>query len=156
MNLYNFVLESNKIEGIIRDPTQPEMEQLYRFISTSKLTLQDLKEFVAIYEPEAVFREYEDVPTPTIGGRLGFASGPTLRLLVEQLLDDINADASLCPVVIHHRYEQLHPFTDCNGRSGRAIWLKMIRDRSKTEYSAAVVRGFLRHWYYQTLERGLS
>ena len=45
----------------------------------------------------------------------------------------------------HQRYEHLHPFTDGNGRSGRALWLHMMGGIDK------VPLGFLHTYYYQSL-----
>ena len=51
------------------------------------------------------------------------------------------------PYVFHCEFETLHPFTDGNGRLGRALWLRqVIRDGSFVPY-----RPFLQSFYYATL-----
>ena len=46
----------------------------------------------------------------------------------------------------HNDYENLHPFTDGNGRSGRMLWAWQMRNDDD-----AMARGFLHTFYYQTL-----
>ena len=46
-----------------------------------------------------------------------------------KLLEQINA-GMLDAWTAHCEYEALHPFTDGNGRSGRAIWLWLMHDAS--------------------------
>ena len=53
-------------------------------------------------------------------------------------------DAS--PFAVHVAYENLHPFMNGNGRSGRALWLWHMGGIEK------VPLGFLRTWYYQSLQ----
>lgn len=63
------------------------------------------------------------------------------------LLDLVNRDPR-DPYKIHLLYEDLHPFTDGNGRSGRAIWLWQMERQGGTRLS------FLHWWYYATLAKG--
>lgn len=63
---------------------------------------------------------------------------------LEQILS--RAHRGSTPYDVHQQYETLHPFTDGNGRSGRALWLwQMIRDGQRAQL------GFLHTWYYQSL-----
>lgn len=48
----------------------------------------------------------------------------------------------------HNRYEEIHPFTDLNGRTGRLLWLLKAVDEG---YRFTIP--FLRMYYYQTLEQ---
>ena len=56
MNRFDFVRESNFIEGIHRDPTKEEREEHKRFISLPKVAVADLTMFVSVYEPTAMLR----------------------------------------------------------------------------------------------------
>lgn len=66
--------------------------------------------------------------------------GPNIRATLQKLLRHPHD-----PYLIHQAYEALHPFTDGNGRSGRALWLHMMGGPD------AVPLGFLHTWYYQSL-----
>ena len=48
----------------------------------------------------------------------------------------------------HVEYETLHPFTDCNGRSGRMIWLWQMLKQDRLVAGLS----FLHSWYYSSLE----
>jgi Fic family protein len=54
----------------------------------------------------------------------------------------------LSPFAAHVRYEHLHPFTDGNGRSGRAIWAWQMLYQGRGE----IPLGFLHHFYYQSIQ----
>jgi hypothetical protein len=60
-------------------------------------------------------------------------------------MNDYYAD----PYILHVEYEQLHPFTDGNGRSGRAMWLYAMKKCGRLEQGLNL--GFLHAFYYQTL-----
>ena len=51
------------------------------------------------------------------------------------------------PFCIHKAFEELHPFTDGNGRTGRAIWLWQMVNQHDYDLSL----GFLHKFYYQSL-----
>ena len=69
--------------------------------------------------------------------------GPAIRQRLQELLNRVN-ERKISEFDAHVCYETLHPFTDGNGRSGRAIWL--------WQNSGYAPLGFLHSFYYQTLE----
>ena len=54
---------------------------------------------------------------------------------------------------LHCEYETLHPLTDGNGRTGRAIVLWLANRLSQHERDRILGLGFLRWWYYESLGR---
>lgn len=138
--IYDFVKESNAIEGIHRPPTQEEIHEFERFICLEVITIEELKKFVSVYQPNARLREYEfdDV---LIGSYFPPKGGPAI---IEELNDILIWGRGWSPNETHIDYELLHPFTDCNGRSGRALWAWKRKN---------ITGGFLLNFYYDQLQK---
>lgn len=143
-HLRAFVAESNWIEGIIRRPRRDEIEATAAFIQLDKVRTDDLQTFVTVCQPGAVLRDQAGLDV-RVGGYVAPPGGPNIRPQLDEILKDARC---FNPHDVHVRYEKLHPFTDGNGRSGRALWAwQMVRRGYRLEL------GFLHMWYYQTLER---
>lgn len=138
------VEESNRIEGITTT-TNAEIEEHQRFVALQSITIEELQAFVRVVQPDAVLRDQvgRDV---RIGSHCPPRGGPKVRQQLQALLDDANA-AYYRPFEIHVRYEMLHPFTDGNGRSGRALWYWQMHALG---YGTTI--GFLHSFYYQALQ----
>ncbi len=68
------------------------------------------------------------------------------------MLESVLVGAQILPPYISHvAYENLHPFTDGNGRSGRALWLWQMMHGTMRQVNMARDLGFLHTFYYQTL-----
>lgn len=138
-----FVRESNKIEGIKREPTMEEMEEHLRFMAQDEISINDLARFVAVYQPNATLRLL-----PNQNVRIGGYYPPKGSQYVGEQLKDIiemanrNRGDKGVAYRVHVDYEKLHPFMDGNGRSGRVLWLWMMQEAPL---------GFLHTWYYQSL-----
>lgn len=146
MNLEDFVRESNRIEGIVREPTDVEIEAHEEFL-TGPVTDCELEEFVSTIQPGAVLRD-----KPGLDVRVGNYFPPrggehireSLVTLLSSPIEDFH-DEDNAAYQRHIIYETLHPFTDGNGRSGRVLWL------SDMGGILCAPLGFLHHFYYQTL-----
>ena len=149
-----FQAESNRIEGISTCGLH-EVEAL-RKVLRSMLTVDGLAAYVATVQYGARLRS-----APGLDARIGSRTpsptdyicppgGPALMAELEILLADTRS-GRIDPWTAHCAYEALHPFTDGNGRSGRALWLWAMIRAGERETRQAIELGFLHAFYYQTL-----
>jgi hypothetical protein len=160
--LKDFVRESNRIEGILRLPTPDEVAAHSEFIAKEQITIDDFVALVGVLQPDARLRDKTSVPGVRVGNHVAPPSGPGIRHALSDILElatghggdfaHVHSPISRSPYTVHTYYEQLHPFTDGNGRSGRALWLWMMLRGSKHQQAQAQQLGFLHSFYYQTLE----
>lgn len=137
-----FARESNDIERIYRDATQEELDELVRFVSLTKMSVEELEKFVSVYQPNAKLRDMPGMNVQINGYRPPQGS-PGIRTILARMLED-ESD----PWMLHIKYEKLHPFMDGNGRSGRALWAWAMK---RYYYLKEIPPSFLREFYFQTL-----
>jgi hypothetical protein len=149
--LSGFVRESNRIEGINRPPTADELDATLRFVGLGTLTRDDVTGLVGVFQPDAVLRDQPGLNV-RVGPHRPPAGGPDISTALDEIIGI--AHTATHPYVTHHAYETLHPYTDGNGRSGRALWLWGMRRRDKfgRSFDLVLELGFLHTWYYQSLE----
>lgn len=141
-----FIRESNHIEGIDRAPTVAEFVAHNSMLACETLAVDDVVGFVGAIAPGHVLRDEPGINV-RVGDYIAPYGGPHIAESLAEILNDARTGD---PYLIHQRYERLHPFTDGNGRSGRAVWLWMMT-RSERGYARAMALGFLHTWYYQSL-----
>lgn len=143
-NTLDKIEESNRIEGIDRPVRGDEIVEFTRFIALERVVVADLIKFVSVYQPGARLRDQ-----PGLDVIVGKHTPPPGSSVIPYKLDDILLKANMdqcSPWQLHREYEDLHPFTDGNGRSGRMLWYWMMVGNPKADL------GFLHAFYYQTLE----
>ena len=144
IGLRAFLKESNQIESIFEDPDAGQISAAELFLALPRIEVQNLCAVVSAFQPGAVLRDRPGLDV-RVGDYFPPRGGPDVRDRLEELLlplARVGEPGAQNPHYIHCEYENLHPFTDGNGRSGRLLWLWQMR---------RAPLGFLHHFYYQTL-----
>lgn len=146
-SLLDFIRESNRIEGIVREPTAREIQAHAEFLELPEVRVPEMECFV------------RDVAGRPLRDRIGMdvrvgrhtppPGGPEIRSELSDLLAAVMCDEyDGNPWAAHVDYERLHPFMDGNGRSGRVLWAWMRQREGRDPF----VLGFLHAAYYEALE----
>lgn len=142
-----FVAGSNRIEGIAAT-TRAEVDAHAAFLDAGP-SVAALVRLVETLAPGHRLRDAVGLDV-RVGRGTPPPGAPEIRERLDGLLAQVRAGAS-SPFAAHVAYERLHPFTDGNGRSGRALWLWAMLDRGGGDAARARELGFLHAFYYQAI-----
>jgi hypothetical protein len=145
IELVEFIVESNQIEGITDPPTDAQIEAHKRILALPQIRVRDLEAFVADVAGTMLRRQPNR--RMRVGGNPTPPGGPAIERELRWLLDRANAGVD-SPHTTHVQYELLHPFFDGNGRSGRALWAWQMQQLALDPF----IRPFLHSFYYQTMD----
>jgi hypothetical protein len=143
--LEDFIIESNRIEGILGRPLPSEFEAYSDFLYLTEITIFDIESFVRKIAT-AHIRSKKGMNV-VVGSHRPIDGGPKVVDELHRIVNNIN-NTEFRPYSVHIEYEKLHPFMDGNGRSGRIIWAWMMQRDGQNPFHL----GFLHSFYYQTLE----
>lgn len=88
-----------------------------------------------------------------VGSNVPTANCLSIPKLMKGLFKDINKksdDVVACVSMIHSRFEQVHPFSDGNGRIGRIIMIAMLL---KENLAPAIINQKNKNFYYKYLQK---
>jgi hypothetical protein len=142
----DFIRESNRIEGILRDPTEDEIAAHELLLGLPQLTPTTVGDFQGVIAPGMPIRRHKGMNV-RVGNYIAPEGAPSIVSRLRRILDKANL-ASGSPWEVHIAFEKLHPYMDGNGRTGRAIWAWQMQRMGRDPFSLP----FLHRFYYQTLE----
>jgi hypothetical protein len=141
----DFIRESNRIEGILRDPTEDEIAAHERLLKLIQLHPTTVGDFQAVIAPGKPIRQRPGMNV-RVGNHVAPKAGPTIVHRLKRVLDLANGTSD--PWRVHVAFELLHPYMDGNGRTGRAIWAWQMQRLGQDPFALP----FLHRFYYQTLD----
>jgi Fic/DOC family len=145
--LARFLTESLHIEGIMRSPTDEEIQASERFLRLMDVSALALGDLQAVYAPGHPLREKVGMDVQ-VGNYVAPPGGPSIVKRLQALCRYVNRLDARDPWQTHCKFESLHPYMDGNGRTGRILWVWHMRKVGRDPFALS----FLHRWYYQTLE----
>ena len=146
----DFIRESNRIEGILRDPTEDEIAAHERLMKLRQLNVATVGNFQAAIAPRMPLRSEQGMNV-RVGSHIAPEGGLQIVHRFKRILTQVNQGRGT-PWSVHVAFERLHPYMDGNGRTGRAVWAWQMQKLGGDPFSLP----FLHRFYYQTLEASRS
>jgi hypothetical protein len=142
-----FQCESNMIEDIVASEECLQLQtRALRELCENPLTIASIEAYVLAVQPDAFLRTNKGDEV-SIMGFDGLAGGLAVSYALQEIIDGLDTTENWYNYV---RYELLHPFSDGNGRSGRAVWLYyMLNTMGGWQYVSSL--GFLDTFHRQVL-----
>lgn len=121
----DFIRQSNAIERVDR-VTDRELYAYDRLLTVPKqrVDVQFLAALVNVVTGGARLRLCSD-QNVRVGTHNPPRGGPKVLAMLERMLEHWHAGTEFVPIHWHNLYLWLHPFEDGNGRSARAMWLRL-------------------------------
>jgi hypothetical protein len=114
-----FTRVNNRMAGIAREPTAAEISAHRGLLAINALRVENLELFVHHIAPGAGLRGADDVELPAETESADLRADLSIILTAARM-------RSASPDRLHRVYRMLHPFTDANGRCGRALWMWQV------------------------------
>lgn len=149
IDIEQYIRESNEIEGIQADEAVESSTNAWNYIKEqdqlNHKAIQKTHEYILQDRQPRIAGDYRDIQVDIAGAEARPPPPVIVKPEIDKLLDQ-NPDGPLEALEWHIAFEQIHPFEDGNGRTGRLIYLWHCLE--KIEVEPIIWRAEDREGYY--------